>query len=358
MGKRVKLAKKKEEQAPNQAPDDKKGKTLADLLAGAVRTKFGEDSLLKMSGTGLKPVPISFSTGIPTIDYDLLGIGGIPMSRLIEIIGPESSGKTTLCLHIAAACQRAGGTVAFVDAEHALDLKYATSLGVKVEDVLLNQPSCGEEGLEIVETMLKTKQTMSDQSKPLLLIVDSIAALIPRKEIEGELENNDAGLGAHARLMSTALKRLLPAAKGVNAVVIFTNQIRQKIGVTYGSNETTPGGNAMKFYASIRMDIRNIGKEKVGDEVIGNNFRLKTIKNKTYPPFREIKGLMRFGIGIDLLWDKFTILKDRKIITQKAAWYTVKVEGEPKFCGYKGFQEFYEQNVELVENLLKETLKS
>ena len=352
MAKKIKVAKKKVKSKKKDVAD-KKPLTLAELLITNVTNKFGDESVMRLDGMGTKPVPVSFAIGIDGIDDDLLGIGGIPMSRIIEVIGPESSGKTTLCLHMAAAVQKAGGTVAFIDAEHALDTKYATDLKVDIPKLILNQPTCGEEAMEITEMMLRTKQKVQSQEKPLLIIVDSVAALTPRAEIDGTLEDNNAGLGAHARLMSTSLRRLLPAMKGTNAVVVFTNQIRMKIGIRFGSPETTPGGNALKFYASLRLDIRSIGKEKVGDEVIGNKFRLKTIKNKTFPPFREFTGLIRFGIGIDIMFSKFATMKEQKILKQKAAWYSM--DGiEKKFCGYNGFKSWYNENSEQIEAKLNQ----
>jgi recombination protein RecA len=325
------------------------GDDFADFLATQVKKKFGDESMMKLSGGSLK-VQAAFSSGIPDLD-NLIGIGGFPKGRIVEIIGPESSGKTTICLHAAAVCQKVGGTVAFIDAENALDVNYAQDLGVNVQKMLISQPDDGEMAFGIMETLLEASKSLP-KDKPLLVIVDSTAALIPRSELEGE-EVGDGRLGAHASLMSKGLKRLVSMTRNINCVFIFTNQIRSKIGVKFGSPETTPGGNAMKFYASLRLDIRNIGKDKSGDDVTGYEARIKSIKNKVAPPFKEIIVKIRFGIGVDLIYGKYDALLTGGYIIKKAGWNAIRGV-EKQVAGYKGFVDFYKANPDVIENLLKE----
>ena len=329
-----------------------KFKSDIDEMASIIMEKHGSESVIKMAGAS-KNVPALCSTGIPTLDA-IIGIGGYPKERLIEIKGPESGGKTTLTLHAIAACQAVGGSCMFVDVENALDLAYAKNLGVNTETLLLSQPDSGEQAMEIIDTSLQARRKMKS-SKPLLIVLDSIAALTPQKELDGEISDTGAGLGAQARLMSQSLRRLVSVIKGTNTTIIFTNQLRMKIGVTWGSPETTPGGNAMKFYASIRIDIRNIGQEKSGDKAFGQKVRIKTIKNKVAPPFQEVICLLRFGKGIDLVWDVFEALKHKKLLITNKGWHRVKDVKEIKnFQGYKGFLEAYKENKKLIDNLLKE----
>jgi len=333
----------------------KSGKlSVLDFLCSGVQAACGPESIMLMSGKNKKPVEVICSSGIPRLDDFVLGIGGWPRGRLVEVIGPESSGKTTLCLHTLAQAQKAGGQAAFIDAEHAIDLKYASALGVNTEDLMLTQPDDGEHAISVLENLVKAKRFVND--KPMVIVVDSIAALIPKIMLQGEVDDTGAGLGAHARLMSKGLQRLLPFMKGTNVLVLFTNQIRHKIGVRFGNPETTPGGNAMKFYASIRIDIRSIGKDKAPGEgereiVNGNRVRIKTIKNKIAPPFREMEALMRFGIGIDLVNEKYEALLSKGLITKKGAWITFKGT-EEKVCGFKGFTELHNANPKFIDKLL------
>ncbi|MAW07109.1 MAG: recombinase RecA, partial [Halobacteriovoraceae bacterium] len=255
--------------------DQQKQKAL-EVALGAIEKQFGKGAIMKLDEDGARTERIpSISTGCLGIDL-ALGVGGIPQGRIVEIYGPESSGKTTLTLHIAAECQKEGGTVAFVDAEHALDTAYASKLGVDIPNTLISQPDNGEQALEIADMLVRSGAVN-------LLIIDSVAALTPRAEIEGDM--GDSHMGLQARLMSQALRKLTGSISKSNCTVIFINQLRMKIGVMFGNPETTTGGNALKFYSSVRMDIRKIGAIKSGDEIIGNRTRIKVVKNKVAPPF-------------------------------------------------------------------------
>jgi len=287
---------------------EEKRKSL-EAAMGQIEKAFGKGSIMKLSGE-VQKMP-SISTGSIKIDH-ALGIGGLPKGRIIEIYGPESSGKTTLTLQVAAECQKAGGVVAFVDAEHALDPSYAQKLGVNVEELLVSQPDTGEQALEIVDML--TRSGAVD-----LIIVDSVAALVPKAEIEGEM--GDSHMGLQARLMSQALRKITGKVKDTNTTIIFINQLRMKIGVVFGNPETTTGGNALKFYASVRIDIRGTTPVKEGDVQVGKTVKVKIIKNKVSPPFKEAEVNLLFGSGIDKYGEVIDFAVEQGILTKSGAWY-------------------------------------
>ena len=292
------------------AIDNHKQKALSAALT-QIEKQFGKGSIMKMGDNPIADIE-TISTGSIGLDA-ALGIGGLPKGRIVEIFGPESSGKTTLTLHVVAECQRAGGTAAFVDAEHALDPNYAEKLGVNVEELLVSQPDTGEQALEITDMLVRSGAVD-------LVIIDSVAALTPRAEIEGDM--GDQHIGLQARLMSQALRKLTANIKRSNAMVIFINQIRMKIGVMFGNPETTTGGNALKFYASVRLDIRRIGAIKKGEEVIGSDTRVKVVKNKVAPPFKQAEFEILYGEGISRLGEVVHYGVEQNLIEKSGAWYS------------------------------------
>ncbi len=318
--------------------DENRKKALSAALS-QIEKQFGKGSVMRL---GDASAAMDFDV-IPTGSLGLdiaLGVGGLPRGRIVEIYGPESSGKTTLTLEVIAQCQKLGGTAAFVDAEHALDPTYAEKLGVNVEDLLVSQPDTGEQALEITDMLVRSGAVD-------IVVVDSVAALTPKAEIEGEMGELQVGL--HARLMSQALRKLTGNIKRSNTIVIFINQIRMKIGVMFGSPETTTGGNALKFYASVRLDIRRIGALKNGEEVIGNATRVKVVKNKVAPPFREAEFEILYGVGISREGELIDLAVSQNLIEKSGSWYAYK--GERIGQGKDNARTFLQQHPEIATDL-------
>ncbi|MBK8288650.1 MAG: recombinase RecA [Cellvibrionales bacterium] len=309
--------------------DANKEKALAAALS-QIERQFGKGTVMLMGDKAREDIP-AISTGSLGLDI-ALGIGGLPKGRIVEIYGPESSGKTTLTLQVIAECQKLGGTAAFIDAEHALDPSYATKLGVNVADLIVSQPDTGEQALEVADMLVRSGAVD-------ILVVDSVAALTPKAEIEGEMGDHHVGL--QARLMSQALRKLTGNIKNANCLVIFINQIRMKIGVMFGSPETTTGGNALKFYASVRLDIRRTGSVKEGDEVIGSETRVKVVKNKVAPPFKQAEFQILYGQGINRLGEVIDISVNDGYVEKSGAWYSYKGDkiGQGKANAIKYLQE-------------------
>ncbi|TEU30357.1 recombinase RecA [Alkanindiges illinoisensis] len=292
--------------------DENKSKALSAALS-QIEKQFGKNTVMRLGDNTVQAIE-AVSTGSLSLDI-ALGIGGLPKGRIIEIYGPESSGKTTMTLQVIAECQKAGGTAAFIDAEHALDPQYARKLGVDIDNLLVSQPDHGEQALEIADMLVRSGAVD-------LIVVDSVAALTPKAEIEGEM--GDSHMGLQARLMSQALRKITGNAKRSNCMVIFINQIRMKIGVMFGSPETTTGGNALKFYASVRLDIRRIGAVKEGDEITGSETRVKVVKNKMAPPFREALFQIMYGKGTNRLGELVDLAANQEIVQKSGAWYAYK----------------------------------
>ncbi len=291
---------------------DKDRSRAIELAMGQIEKQFGKGSIMRLGEGAVLPDIKSISTGALSLNI-ALGIGGVPRGRIVEIYGPESSGKTTLALHIAAEAQKVGGVAAFIDAEHALDVHYAKKLGVNTDDLLISQPDTGEQALEIVEVLVRSGAID-------VMIIDSVAALVPRAEIEGEM--GDSHMGLQARLMSQALRKLTATISKSHCCVIFINQIRMKIGVMFGNPETTTGGNALKFYASVRMDIRRIASLKQGQDAVGNRTRVKIVKNKVAPPFKEAEFDIMYGTGISREGDLVDLGVECNVVEKSGSWFS------------------------------------
>jgi recombination protein RecA len=302
-----------------------------ELALGQIEKQHGKGTIMRL---GDRPVVAidTISTGSMAVDF-ALGVGGIPRGRITEIYGPESSGKTTMALHVIAEAQKLGGHAAFIDAEHAFDAKYAKSLGINTDEMLISQPDSGEQALEIAETLIRSGALD-------VVVIDSVAALVPRAELEGEM--GDSHMGLQARLMSQALRKITGVVNKTSTAVIFINQIRDKIGVMFGSPETTTGGRALKFYASVRLDIRRIGALKKGDEVVGNRTKIKVVKNKVAPPFREVEFNIMYGKGVSRIAELLDMAVDMDIIEKRGSWY--RYEGEPIGQGADSAMQFIEED--------------
>ena len=321
--------------------DDNKKMALSAALS-QIEKQFGKGSIMKMGDAGASADIQAVSTGSISLDI-ALGIGGLPRGRIVEIYGPESSGKTTLTLHAVAEMQKTGGTAAFVDAEHALDPQYAEKLGVNVDELLVSQPDTGEQALEITDMLVRSGAVD-------IIVVDSVAALTPKAEIEGEM--GDSHMGLQARLMSQALRKLTANIKRSNTLVIFINQIRMKIGVMFGNPETTTGGNALKFYSSVRLDIRRTGAIKKGDEILGNETKVKVVKNKVAPPFKQVNFEILYGEGISREGELIDLGVENKIVEKSGAWYSYN--GDRIGQGKDKVRTFLKENPAIAQDIEKQ----
>ena len=329
---------KRDKSAALPATDDERKKALEVALAG-IEKQFGKGALMKLGAKGqLNDIQV-IPTGCLVLDA-ALGVGGIPKGRIVEIFGPESSGKTTVALHVVAECQKRGGVAAFIDAEHALDPAYAKKLGVDIDELYVSQPDTGEQALEICEALVRSGAIE-------LVVVDSVAALVPKAEIDGEM--GDSFVGLQARLMSQALRKLTGVTNKTGATVIFINQLREKVGVMYGSPETTPGGRALKFYASVRIDVRRGEQIKNGSEVVGNRTRAKVVKNKVAPPFRSAEFDMLYGEGISKEGSLLDLALERDIIHKSGAWFSYKDQRIGQ--GRENTRKFLKENPDVAEEI-------
>jgi len=329
-------------------PDDRNDRErlkAIEMAVGQIEKQFGKGSIMRLGQKdAIAQIP-AISTGAVSLDY-ALGIGGMPRGRVIEIFGPESSGKTTLALQVIAEAQKTGGMAAFVDAEHALDAQYAKKLGVELENLLVSQPDNGEQALEIVEVLVRSNSVD-------VIVVDSVAALVPRAEIEGEM--GEAQMGLQARLMSQALRKLTGIVSKSKTCLIFINQLREKIGVMFGNPETTTGGRALKFYASVRVDIRRIGAIKDGDSVVGGRTRVKIVKNKVAPPFREAEFDVMYGEGISREGDLLDLAVDRRIVEKSGTWFAFG--GDRLGQGRENVKQFLKENPTIFKSIEEKVRK-
>ena len=324
---------------PVEDRNDRERMKAIEAAVGQIEKQFGKGSIMRLGGKDAIAAVPAISTGSVSLDF-ALGIGGVPRGRVIEIFGPESSGKTTLTLQIIAEAQKLGGMAAFVDAEHALDAQYARKLGVDLENLLVSQPDNGEQALEIVEVLVRSNSVD-------VVVVDSVAALVPRAEIEGEM--GEAQMGLQARLMSQALRKLTGVVSKSKTCLIFINQLREKIGVMFGNPETTTGGRALKFYSSVRIDIRRIGAIKDGDVVVGGRTRVKVVKNKVAPPFREAEFDVMYGEGISKEGDLLDLAVDKKIVDKSGTWFAFN--GERLGQGRENVKQFMKDNPEVTKTI-------
>jgi recombination protein RecA len=317
-----------------------------DLAVSQIERQYGKGAIMKW-GAGTLPgeIPI-ISTGSLSLDL-ALGVGGLPKGRVVEIFGPEASGKTTLALHVVAEAQKKGGIAAFIDAEHALDIKYASRLGVKIDELLISQPDTGEQALEITEILVRSGGVD-------VIVIDSVAALVPKAEIEGEM--GDAHMGLQARLMSQALRKLTATISKSHTIVVFVNQIRMKIGVMFGNPETTTGGNALKFYSSVRLDIRRIASIKQGQDVIGSRTKVRIVKNKVAPPFKEVEFDLIYGEGISREGDILDLAAEKNIVEKSGTWYAYG--GQRIGQGRENAKQFLKENPDILEGMEKEILEN
>jgi recombination protein RecA len=328
----------------NGPPDSERARAV-DMAVSQIERQFGKGAIMKLGSGGVIPDVRVIPSGSLGLDI-CLGVGGIPQGRVTEIFGPESSGKTTLCLHIIAEAQKRGGIAAFVDAEHALDIGYAKKLGVKTDELLISQPDTGEQALEITEILVRSGAIS-------VVVIDSVAALVPKAEIEGDM--GDAHMGLQARLMSQALRKLTAAIARSSTAVIFTNQIRQKIGIMFGNPETTTGGNALKFYASVRLDIRRIGQIKDGENVVGSRTRVKVVKNKLSPPFQQVEFDIMYDEGISSSGEVLDMGVDYGLIDKSGSWYSYGDERIGQ--GRENAKQFIRENTEILSAIRSKILE-
>jgi len=326
--------------------EDLSRKKAVDLAITQIEKQFGKGAIMKMGEEMIPGVVPTISTGSLSLDI-ALGVGGLPKGRVVEIFGPEASGKTTLALHVVAEAQKKGGTAVFIDAEHALDIQYAKRLGVKIDDLFLSQPDTGEQALEIADQLVRSGGVD-------VIVIDSVAALVPKAEIEGEM--GDSHMGLQARLMSQALRKLTGTISKSQTIVIFVNQIRMKIGVMFGNPETTTGGNALKFYSSVRLDVRRIASIKQGQDVIGNRTKVRIVKNKVAPPFKEVEFDLIYGEGISREGDVLDLAVEKNMIEKSGTWYAYG--GQRIGQGRENTKQFLKENSKVLEQMEKELLES
>jgi recombination protein RecA len=325
--------------------DSSKDKSI-DLAVSQIERQYGKGAIMKLGEGGMPGEMPTISTGSLSLDF-ALGVGGLPRGRVVEIFGPESSGKTTLALHVIAEAQKKGGIAAFIDAEHALDVHYAKKLGVNTDELLISQPDSGEQALEITEILVRSSAVD-------VIVIDSVAALVPKAEIEGEM--GDAHMGLQARLMSQALRKLTAIISKSHTIVVFVNQIRMKIGIMFGNPETTSGGNALKFYASVRLDVRRMAAIKQGQDVIGSRTKVRVVKNKVAPPFREVEFDLIHGEGISREGDVLDLAAEKNIVEKSGTWYAY--QGQRIGQGRENSKQFLKENPKVLDQMEKEILEN